>query len=59
MGKRTASSVAERRGGQFGGAQSIALDRGRVVPALRALATDRKVGGRAQDALEDIDQYLP
>lgn len=34
------------------------LDRNRVLPALDALRNDPLVGGRAQDALDDIAVYL-
>ncbi|HRW18040.1 MAG TPA: hypothetical protein P5181_04245 [Dermatophilaceae bacterium] len=35
------------------------LDLDRVVPRLRALADDPVVGGRAQDALSDIEIFMP
>jgi hypothetical protein len=35
------------------------ITRRTVVPALRALLSDPVVGGTAQDALDDIDQFAP
>lgn len=35
------------------------ITRHTVVPALRALLSDPVLGGRAQDALDDIGQFAP
>ncbi|MBB5807920.1 hypothetical protein F4560_007688 [Saccharothrix ecbatanensis] len=35
------------------------ITRGTVVPTLRTLLSDPVVGGTAQDALDDIDQFAP
>ncbi|WP_123744205.1 hypothetical protein [Saccharothrix texasensis] len=35
------------------------ITRGTVVPALQALLSDRVLGGTAQDALDDIEQFAP
>ena len=35
------------------------INRSTVVPALRALLSDPLLAGRAQDALDDVDQFAP